>query len=163
MKERINILYITIPKPQGWDVDDAGMRELRTLLLNRIAWVVLVAYTILLLKPVMPAVTDKLAHTFWKQHHLLTVHEVSGRFHMHNEMVQGAKQSEKDKHTCAAKADTYDCITVNNIKAVVSAHSFTLKNVFYPIYSDDVARLLLRLDYPPPQLLPVTAGATNAV
>lgn len=62
-----------------------------------ISRLVLCCYILFIFKPAMPFVADKIAHTFWENYHILTVHQVNGKFHVHLEMANDAKQSGKDK------------------------------------------------------------------
>ena len=61
--------------------------------------VLLVAYTLFLLKPVMPVVGDMLAHAFWKNVHIATVHVENGVAHVHYELAKQAKESDQNKST----------------------------------------------------------------
>jgi len=133
---------------RGTDAD--AIRGLKVLLMKRIAWLILVAYTLLIFKPVMPVVIDVLAHTFWEQQHLLTVHEVNGKFHVHNELVNASHQSEKDKQSASGKyiTDEYFPETRSVIYAPQELYTdidiFLFYSPFYPFSIRDI-------DNPPPE------------
>jgi hypothetical protein len=147
---------MSMPRPEGWDLDEAGMSDLKIWLRGRMAWLLLIAYALLLVKPALPVVADTFAHTFWKEKHMLTVHEVNGIFHMHNEMSRAEKQ-EKEKHVTANSMDTYDCI-------VIGVPEMTLRPlaladiVDYNLFLCGIITTARFFDYPPPQFLLYTAG-----
>ena len=127
------------------------VKELKRLLMKRLTWMVLIAYTALMFRPAMPVVMDVLAHTFWEQQHMLTVHEVNGKFHVHNELVDASHQSDKDKQSSAAKAMIDEYLPVKPVKIgqqLISNFSemetYLAYNCFYPSSSSD-------LDVPPPR------------
>ena len=64
----------------------------------KVAKVLLFAYLVMILfKPVMPLVADMLAHTFWNETHMMQVHEVNGKFHIHSELASAGDYSTKEK------------------------------------------------------------------
>lgn len=139
-----------MPTPQGWQLDAADMRELKMMLLHKLTWIVLIAYTLLLVKPVLPIAADKIAHTFWNTQHMLTVHEVNGKFHVHQEMVQGARQTEKEKHAASSKADVQECVqvAVPSMPIVVAYPVWSEKN---SAYLCNYTHLFQRINYLPPK------------
>lgn len=66
-------------------------------LMRDTAWVMLYVYMLFVLNPVMPIVADKLAHTFWQEYHMIVVHGVYGKTHVHAELDEAQKQSDKNK------------------------------------------------------------------
>ena len=66
----------------------------------------LVAYVLFLLKPAMPVLMDKLAHTFWENVHIAVVHRINGKEHVHYELRKAAAGSEKDKSGATHKSGT---------------------------------------------------------
>jgi hypothetical protein len=57
-------------------------------------YLMLSVYVFGLIKPVMPLVNDVLAHTFFKNSHMATIHYENGRYHMHLELQQEITKSE---------------------------------------------------------------------
>lgn len=156
MKKHYVTSSISVPRPEGWDIDDAEMADLREWLRGRVVWLLLIVYTLLLVKPAIPVLIDDLAHTFWKQQHMLTVHEVNGAFHMHNDMT-GAEKQEKEKHAITVNADTYDCIVAYAPLMTLCRVQFA--NVIeYNLFRCGIISAAQFFDYPPPRLLLHTAG-----
>ena len=55
-------------------------------------YLVIFSYATIMLKPVLPFITDVIAHTFWYSHHMATVHFENGRYHVHTESMEAAKK-----------------------------------------------------------------------
>ncbi len=58
---------------------------------------------IIILQPVLPLVTDAVAHTFWKLEHISAVHNHDGDEHVHEEILETQAQNETDKSTSASR------------------------------------------------------------
>ena len=62
--------------------------------------IILISYTALLFKPVMPCVNDFAGHIFFYAKHIATVHEENGRFHVHLEAANNVnEQNNKEAST----------------------------------------------------------------
>lgn len=156
MKKQHAISFISVPRPEGWDIDDSAMADLREWLCGRVAWILLIAYALLLVKPAMPVLIDDMAHTFWNEQHMLTVHEVNGAFHMHNDMAKAEKQ-EKQKHATEANADTHDCIIEDVPLITLDLVQFATV-IEYNLFRSSIISAAQFFDYPPPRFLLQTAG-----
>ena len=55
-------------------------------------YLLLFAYTTIICKPVIPALSDCVAHIFWYSEHMATVHYEHGKYHVHYENVNEAKK-----------------------------------------------------------------------
>jgi hypothetical protein len=64
-----------------------------------LAWLTLVFYVLFIFKPIVPVLSDKIAHTFWEQYHLITVHGTYGNAHVDQEIEKSTKQADKEKST----------------------------------------------------------------
>ena len=60
-----------------------------------LSYLLLCIYATIMIKPVMPTVSDIFAHIFNYQDHMLTVHHHHGKSHVHFEYIEAAK---KDSH-----------------------------------------------------------------
>ncbi len=130
--------------------EQEAVRSLKRLMMKRLTWLVLIAYSLLLVKPVVPIAMDVLAHTFWEQQHLLTVHEINGKFHLHNELVRSSHQSEKDKQSASSKVECEQYLpTFSFISRPVI--SFLVRQDMYPHYQCFYCHSLIRIDNPPPE------------
>src|SRR4051794_23718468 len=76
-----------------------------------LSYLLLCIYATIMIKPVMPTVSDIFAHIFNYSDHMLTVHHHHGISHVHFEYIEAAK---KDSHTNAPinnlpKKTNYSC------------------------------------------------------
>jgi hypothetical protein len=123
--------------------------SVKILLMKKLAWLIIASYTLLLLQPVMPVLMDVIAHTFWEQQHILTVHEEHGKFHVHQEMVKAGSHN----HKHLVESNKYEVIAYLAAPIVTSA----IVEHFYverKIYSCYLCNYLYRpecKDYPPPK------------
>src|ERR1700761_1538181 len=74
-----------------------GQSSIKKKLMRDVTCLVLFAYTLLIFSPVMPVIADKMAHTFWEEYHLISVHHVFGGHHVDTEMAKAGKESSKEK------------------------------------------------------------------
>jgi hypothetical protein len=112
---------------------------------------VLFLYVIFLFKPISPLISDWLSHTFNEQQHILMVHEVHGKFHIHQELA-GTGQSDNEKsNELKFEVEEYLHVSPAIFKSVLytSYHgcylSYTLHSFISP-YQDT--------NYPPPKSAP---------
>jgi len=61
-------------------------------------YLLLVPYSTIILKPVLPAVCDGIAHIFWYSEHMATVHYEHGKYHVHLENIHAARKGALEKH-----------------------------------------------------------------
>ena len=94
---------------------------------------------------------DVLAHTFWEQQHMLTVHEVNGKFHVHNELVQASHQSEKDKQAMGAKYVAGEYFPVAVACKIIAASMYYFEKTLYGCYKCFLPFSVYTTDSPPPQ------------
>lgn len=66
-------------------------------------YIILFSYSIVMLKPVSPYVTDAVEHIFSYTKHMATVHYENGKYHVHKELVDNTKKNEPAKEVPAAK------------------------------------------------------------
>jgi hypothetical protein len=125
---------------------------LKKKLMRDLARLTLFSYILLVFNPVMPVIADKMAHTFWEEYHLVTVHGVYGNFHVHMQLADNAKQADKDKSAPGSSksgSDEYFHIipaTLYNFLSVCSISKSYPPNKFYsPVSYQDV-------DYQPPKV-----------
>ena len=65
---------------------------------------VIVAYALLMVKPAMPLITGSMAHAFWANAYIATVHKNNGKEHVHYELKKAA--IEKGHGASGTKAKT---------------------------------------------------------
>jgi hypothetical protein len=115
-----------------------------------ITYLLLFAYGTSILMPVLPYISDKVAHTFWLYQHIATVHYEQGSYHTHYEVAALAKKtnSEKGNTTKQINIASYHiptsisynfCINETPISSFGNKNSYKLHTAF------------LLSDYPPPK------------
>ena len=93
---------------------------------KQFAILLLLCYSLALIKPLVPAVSDFVSHTYWKSEHLATVHFENGKYHLHIDMEKAGKHdqqndpkkiSEKNQtvHLKTAFATIEAPVTVSNV------------------------------------------------
>lgn len=68
-----------------------------------VVYIFLYSYALALFKPIMPVVEDMIAHTFFKMEHLATVHFENGKYHVHMQLANEARQQSPAKGTASEK------------------------------------------------------------
>ncbi|MEO7312860.1 MAG: hypothetical protein ABIX01_20920 [Chitinophagaceae bacterium] len=104
----------------------------------------------MLLKPVLPYVSDFLAHAFWKYEHIATVHKENGKTHIHYELQQAAKENGTDKSNAASNMET----SVTPHVMSLLAYDFSLLPVrqsHWPAFIFYLPSVKLSGNYPPPK------------
>lgn len=113
-------------------------------------YIVLACYSLLMLKPVTPYISDAIAHVFFYAQHMATVHYQDGKFHVHREVIDIAKKTASDKETNALKKNN----TVTDHILVQQRENEQLpdlKNIFEFSALEKLACNHLAGDYPPPR------------
>ena len=70
-----------------------------------ILYIVLLSYTVVMLKPVLPYVSDFIGHVFFYTQHMATVHVVNGKMHIHKEITDYAKKDASQKQLPSSKKE----------------------------------------------------------
>ena len=110
-------------------------REESAIMMGKMSRFVLVFYVLLMFKPVMPLLADMFAHTFNEQQHILLVHEVNGKFHIHQELGNASHQSDNEKS--------------NEVKVEVEEYMNVLPEIFKVLLPAlTVGKYLSYTDYP---------------
>ncbi|GAB2809852.1 hypothetical protein GCM10027043_06420 [Ferruginibacter profundus] len=109
----------------------------------------------MVLKPVLPYVSDFVSHTFFYAHHMATMHYENGKYHVHYETARASKDDSSDKPASSSflKKDT----TVNEhiVTVVKQQQSFmiALKDIDYPLAATaSLVSCIVQNNYPPPRL-----------
>lgn len=55
-------------------------------------YLLLIIYTLSIVRPTLPFVYNAVAHAFFYQHHIATVHKVNGKLHVHHEYIKESKK-----------------------------------------------------------------------
>ena len=116
-----------------------------------ILYLLLFSYASIILKPVMPSVSDFVAHVFWYSEHMATVHYEHGKYHVHYEYADAAKKDNAAKNNSGVKPeDSSKEHLISNKSCLLSNPLQVIKNSF-AIFSSDLTVATLKNDYPPPR------------
>jgi hypothetical protein len=63
---------------------------------KQVAILLLLCYSLALVKPLAPVLSDLLAHSFWKSEHVATVHFENGKYHVHLDMQKAGKEEQQN-------------------------------------------------------------------
>jgi hypothetical protein len=113
-------------------------------------YLLLFSYTTLVCKPLLPSLSDAIAHIFWYSDHMATVHYEQGKYHVHYEYQQAAKNEYPQKDTNLPKsADTVS----EHLAVIDTYHSFhpAVTTVYLSIASSHLLHTHLDSDIPPPK------------
>ncbi len=115
-----------------------------------LAYILLFSYTTMLFKPVLPSISDFIAHTFWYSRHMATVHYEHGKYHVHYQYLEESKKNFPIKNAHLLKNE----MPSNDYFVCEQAYDF----LFWQTPHDHFKRLSFYLssaslkdDYPPPR------------
>ena len=152
MKIHLPQLLLTSSDAAPVREEQGSVANMKDVLMWQVSWVVLIAYTLLLFKPAVPVFADVIAHTFWEKQHLMTVHEVNGKFHVHYEVSKSSHQSDKGTQNNNDKVDA-DCHLCTVAKTLYLQPVYTLSAVSYASFLCFYSYPSLGFDSPPPQVV----------
>ena len=102
-------------------------------------------------KPVMPYVTNAMAHLLFFKDHMNTVHAHHGKFHVHTEIAEGAKNDQQEKSTNNLKKETAG--NEHIIFEKITASSAPMAPVkYFSLRSIPVSVIYINYDFPPPRV-----------
>ncbi|HRD58931.1 MAG TPA: hypothetical protein PK504_12830 [Ferruginibacter sp.] len=113
--------------------------------------IILLSYTALLFKPVMPHITDFVEHVFFYAKHIATVHVENGKFHVHVESAKNINDENESGLPQSLKKDnssTEHTIVVKQEEELFQ-HPTPLNYLLYN--NNAVAIGNIEKNYPPPR------------
>lgn len=105
----------------------------------------------MMLTPVLPYISNKIAHTFWLYEHISTVHYEQGQYHTHYQSIEISKKTGNEKN---GELPKYSVSNNEHFIAVFDynfAFSTPSTNSFI-VYNSCMANSFLQHDYPPPKV-----------
>ena len=112
--------------------------------------IVLLSYTVIILKPVLPYVSDFAGHVFFYAQHMATVHVENGKLHIHQEIVNNAKKSASQKEAPSSKKENTTVDHISPLKKETTAVTGLNSTVQIP-QSTALQFNYLSGEYPPPR------------
>ena len=117
-----------------------------------ILYLLLFSYTTIVLKPVLPFITDAVAHIFWYSEHIATVHYEKGKYHVHYESMAAAKKTDSQKSVPVSKTETaFSEHFMNTSRFVFSSQP--LLPAHFSNLSCTLQYTWLANSYPPPKVV----------
>jgi hypothetical protein len=114
-----------------------------------ILYILLFAYSISLLRPVLPYVSDLAAHVFWYSKHMATVHYENGKFHIHKDLSAAADNDAPGKNLPASKK------TDNGAEHILFTSTRLMLPITVGLYADnstpDIIFIPHNIELPPPR------------
>jgi hypothetical protein len=68
-------------------------------------YIILFSYSMVMLKPVSPYISDAAEHIFNYTKHMTTIHYENGKYHVHKDLVNEAKKNNPAKENGTAKKE----------------------------------------------------------
>ena len=112
----------------------------------------LLSYAVVLIKPVLPYVSDFIDHAFFYARHIATVHYENGRYHVHSETAKNTKEDKQDKSNLPSskKDNTATEHILINTKQLV--FSLAIRNAQYYTTTPAIISGISNINYPPPRI-----------
>lgn len=114
------------------------------------AYYLLLFYTVALFKPVIPIVSDVLAHQFNKVNHVLQVHQHKGAYHLHQELKETSAGNDETSDNKVLKIS--EPVSIHIITAItqMDRKEFSVENSYLNTVSA-LLNTLLQNNTPPPK------------
>lgn len=112
--------------------------------------IVLLSYTLLMLKPALPYVSDLVGHVFFYTQHMATVHIENGKMHIHKEIMDNAKKEASQKELPSAKKEKSVTDHISLQQKELST-DFDLKKSNPIPATTALINIFLPGEYPPPR------------
>jgi hypothetical protein len=113
-------------------------------------YLLIFSYSTMLLKPVLPVISDKIAHIFWYSEHMATVHYEHGQYHVHYELYEAAKKGYPEKNNTTKEDDQVN-IHLSSVHTYHFNIRLPLQNKFLS-FSSALADTYTSSHYPPPKV-----------
>ncbi|MEP7237323.1 MAG: hypothetical protein ABI685_05650 [Ferruginibacter sp.] len=113
-------------------------------------YIILFSYSMVMLKPVSPFISDAVQHIFNYTQHMATVHYENGKYHVHKDIVDNAKKEASQKELPASKKENSanDHISIQQKQAL----QVSFLNTSYQItVAANLLTNYLAGEYPPPR------------
>ena len=105
-----------------------------------------------MLRPAMPVIVDKLAHAFWANVHIATVHKHNGVEHVHYELRKMSEEDGKSKSALKRHAiEDVDQFPATVIQLPTLPIYSRLQDIGYCFYLMPCYAAVQSCDYPPPK------------
>jgi hypothetical protein len=115
--------------------------------------ILLMCYTVVMFKPVLPYISDFIGHVFFYTQHMATVHYENGNYHVHYETAKDAKEEKSDKSPFSSSKK--DNAGNEHIIAIVKQPAIFIAAVITKYPPTSIAAIVngaAKSNYPPPRV-----------
>lgn len=114
-------------------------------------YLLLAVYAFALVRPILPVVTDVVAHTFFKMQHIATVHVENGKYHVHIELEKASeKPATKNPTDVSAFSETLSNHLQNNTLTIPFIYPAIIQKKAFT-YIDFPVDSCIKSPTPPPK------------
>ena len=115
------------------------------------AYYLLLIYTTVILKPLIPVAEDALFHCFAEAYHVATVHAVEGKDHVEKEMAAAGTDEASSKKQLADKAEQsiHETAIDYTLSSLISYTSICS----YPLIKESIRNIYIDFINPPPRVI----------
>lgn len=116
-------------------------------------YILLSCYTITIVKPVLPYISDFISHVFFYTQHMATVHYENGNYHVHYETAKAVKEESDNKGPLPSSKK--DNSTNEHLLTAIHPFAFNseIKAAEYAIKADpSIIAGTAQNNYPPPRV-----------
>ncbi len=116
--------------------------------------ILLMCYTIVMFKPVLPFIADCISHAFFYTQHMATVHYENGKYHVHYEAAKNIKEDAAGK-TPASSSSKKDTAPTEYMYMAATQANVVMQNFSKPYTSSIATGLktgISKNNYPPPRI-----------
>ncbi len=114
-----------------------------------LTYLVLYAYVVSLVKPVVPIISDLIAHTFYQLEHISVVHQHNGVYHVDKELEEASKDFPETNATNFKFDKDITAHVGSNL--VYESQNFNGFLVHRPTYVDELSDEFTFDCFPPPK------------
>ncbi|MBS1685814.1 MAG: hypothetical protein JSS76_13780 [Bacteroidetes bacterium] len=122
------------------------LRREKAIMMVKASKFILFFYILSVFRPVVPLVSDAIAHTFYEQQHIMQVHEVNGKFHIHDEIGKSLSHGEQGDTTSVWDVPEY----VHTASLTLPVRIATSVSRLYSSHSPLYASISADVVSPPP-------------
>jgi hypothetical protein len=115
-------------------------------------YLLFIVYSLSLVKPLLPVISDTIAHVFWYSQHLATVHFEKGKYHLHLAVMKASNEKQNGQSVPLAKVG----FDVSEHLGLLLRHEFSLAQIpilHHSCFSSFFPTVLLANSPHPPELV----------
>jgi hypothetical protein len=112
-------------------------------------YLLLFSYATIICKPILPSLSDCIAHIFWYSDHIATVHYEHGKYHVHYENVNESKKGYPEKNNTLKSDELSNVHLFNSYK--YDFFTYPVSKNYFISPSANLTAGFSGSNYPPPK------------